>query len=78
MKTPPIYAIPGTDANMAAVRKHCMKNCEYGLNMGLMIIARYPSYTCSHSDCQYIETEVDLAGTSGMTGRKVIGRKVRL
>lgn len=75
--SPPIYAIPGTDLNLPAIKKHCMGDCMR-LALGLMIVQGYPSYVCTHADCAHIEVEIDLAGTSELTGQKVIGRKVKL
>lgn len=77
MNTEPVYAIPGTDSNMPAIRKHCLGDC-LRLAMGLMIVAGYPAYVCTHADCQHIGAEEALFGKSKMTGQPVIARLVRL
>jgi hypothetical protein len=77
MKPEPVYAIPGTDSNMPAIKKHCLGDCNR-LTMGLMIVAGYPAYVCTHADCQYIGAEATFPGQSEKTGQLVIGRLVSL
>lgn len=77
MGNPPIYAIPGTDKNLPAVKAHCLGDCMR-LAVGLMIVAGYPAYVCTHADCQHIGAEERLPGKSEMTGQQIVARLVKM
>jgi len=77
IKMDPLYAIPGTDSNMPAIKKHCLGDCMR-LAIGIMMVAGYPSYVCTHADCQHSGAEAALPGKSQLTGQPVIARLVKL